>query len=64
MIFYFVKTRDAGFPAFFVSPSRPRGADKAQRSDATEGQEGETGKMRFAIIRDCVPPQAGKARLG
>ena len=49
---YFVKTRDAGFPAFFVSPSRPRGADKAVRSDATEGQEGGTGKMRFAFIRD------------
>ena len=23
------KTRDAGFPAFFVPPSRPRGADEA-----------------------------------
>ena len=45
------KTRDAGFPAFFVSPSRPRGADKAERRDATGGQEGETGKMRFARIR-------------
>jgi len=46
------KTRDAGFPAFFVPLSRPRGADQAQRRDATEGQEGGTGKMRFAIIRD------------
>ena len=46
------KTRDAGFPAFFVPPSRPRGADEAKRSDATEGQEGGTGKMRFAFIRD------------
>jgi hypothetical protein len=46
------KTRNAGFPAFFVPPSRPRGADKAERSDATEGQEGGTGKMRFAFIRD------------
>ena len=42
-----MKTRDAGFPAFFVPPSRPRGADEAQRRDATEGQEGGTGKMRF-----------------
>ncbi len=42
----------AGTPAFFVPPSRPRGADQAERRDATEGQEGGTGKMRFAIIRD------------
>ena len=48
----FKKTRDAGFPAFFVPPSRSRGADEAQRRDATEGQEGGTGKMRFAEIRD------------
>ena len=55
------KTRVAGFPAFFVSPSRPRGADKAKRRDATEGQEGETGKMRFALIRDCVQAKGLRA---
>jgi hypothetical protein len=47
-----MKTRDAGFPAFFVPPSRPHEADQAERRDATEGQEGGTGKMRFAFIRD------------
>jgi len=56
-----MKTRDAGFPAFFVSPSRPRGADKAERRDATEGQEGGTGKMRFALIRDCVQARGLRA---
>jgi hypothetical protein len=55
------KTRDAGFPAFFISPSRSRGADQAERSDATEGQEGETGKMRFAFIRDCVQAKGLRA---
>ncbi len=45
------KTRDAGFPAFFVPPFRPRGADQAERRNATEGQEGGTEKMRFAFIR-------------
>ncbi len=30
------KTRDAGFPAFFVPPSRPRGADEAKRRNAAE----------------------------
>ena len=65
------KTRDAGFPAFFVPPSRPRGADEAKRRDATEGQEGGTGKMRFAQIRDysrwdfsCVRNQPYSFRIG
>jgi len=57
----FKKTRDAGFPAFFVPPSRPRGADEAEHSDATEGQEGGTGKMRFAAIRDCVQAKGLRA---
>jgi len=55
------KTRDAGFPAFFVPSSRPRGADQAECSDATEGQEGGTGKMRFVEIRDCVQAKGLRA---
>jgi len=34
--FYQEKTRDAGFPAFSTLSFRPRGADKAERRNATE----------------------------